>query len=349
MQTTLPTAPRPAAPSRRNTAAALSARTGVTWLIEQVVKPESLLVLNYHRIGDWWNTPHDEAVFSATADMFDDQVRYLKQRYSIVSLAEAVDLVTSKRKFAGTAVLLTFDDGYLDNHRLAFPILRAHGVPATFFLVTSLAGTAELPWWDQIAVAIKTTTKRSVQLPDVAGTVVSLDGRSRAAAQRQALDAFKSPTVTDPQRFLERLLDECEVTPAAAERLFLNWDEAREMRAAQMDFGSHTHSHRLLARLSLAEQVSELSLSRAILQRELQIPIDAVAYPVGSRTAYNAETFTAAQSAGYRAAFAFHGGINRPGEINPFSISRVAVEVTTSAPRFRMQCALAPHLHGYWF
>src|ERR1043166_4490896 len=58
-----------------------------------------------------------------------------------------------------SSVLLTFDDGYLDNYTLAFPVLRSHGVQAVFFLPTAFIGTAHLPLWDVIGYVVRQTRK----------------------------------------------------------------------------------------------------------------------------------------------------------------------------------------------
>src|SRR5438270_6415577 len=129
--------------SKRDRLASFSAFVGATSLMERCPRRPSLIVLNYHRLGDGTKCPYDSDVFSATADQFEQQVRYLKTKYRVASLAEAQDFIERPSNQL-PQVLITFDDGYLDNFELAFPILRKHGVPATFFLPTSFIGTDRL-------------------------------------------------------------------------------------------------------------------------------------------------------------------------------------------------------------
>jgi peptidoglycan/xylan/chitin deacetylase (PgdA/CDA1 family) len=121
------------------------------------------------------------------------------------------------------------------------------------------------------------------------------------------------------------------------------------MQEGGMDFGSHTHTHSILSKLSLDEQVQELSKSRAILEKRLGTTIDTLSYPVGEKTAFNSDSFEALSRTGYRAAFSFYGGCNPLGRANIFDLLRVSVEADVSWPRFRLQCALAPRAKGYWF
>jgi hypothetical protein len=122
--------------AKRELAAQMSAATGLTRVLEWMPKRRLLMVLNYHRIGDAAQTPYDPGVFSATAEEFNAQITYLKRRFRFSSLGETRGILRGGN-LPETSVLITFDDGYIDNYTLAFPILRAH---------TDFIGTGKLPW-----------------------------------------------------------------------------------------------------------------------------------------------------------------------------------------------------------
>jgi peptidoglycan/xylan/chitin deacetylase (PgdA/CDA1 family) len=328
--------------SKRDLTADTAALLGVTRALEALPHRPVLAVLNYHRVGDPARTPYDPDVFSATADGFDEQVRALKRRYAVVSLAEAAEIAEGRTRTRGVTVLLTFDDGYLDNYQNAFPVLRAHGVPATFFLITSQVGTATLPGWDRIAYAVRRTARDVVHLGPPYDVDLDLRAEGRLGATRQALRLFKSPRVTDPDHFVAALVEACEVgAPDASERLFMSWEEAAEMAKAGMDLGSHTHTHRILAKLPLADQVSELVTSRQVFRDRLGLDAVACAYPDGREYAFNLDTFTAMREAGYRLGFTFYGGLNFLPHDNPFNLARTAVAADMNLSRVRLRLALA--------
>jgi peptidoglycan/xylan/chitin deacetylase (PgdA/CDA1 family) len=80
----------------------------------------------------------------------------------------------------------------------------------------------------------------------------------------------------------------------------LSWSQVRELRDAGMSIGSHTWSHRNLARLSMAAAEDELRRSREVLEERLRQPVRSVAYPWGSlRRHVTDETFAGARRAGY--------------------------------------------------
>jgi peptidoglycan/xylan/chitin deacetylase (PgdA/CDA1 family) len=81
----------------------------------------------------------------------------------------------------------------------------------------------------------------------------------------------------------------------------LAWEQVEEMRSAGMGLGSHTWSHRNLARLDDAAAELELVRSRQVLEERLAAPVSAVAYPWGKLRRHVSErTFAAAERAGYR-------------------------------------------------
>jgi peptidoglycan/xylan/chitin deacetylase (PgdA/CDA1 family)/SAM-dependent methyltransferase len=61
----------------------------------------------------------------------------------------------------------------------------------------------------------------------------------------------------------------------------LGWPEIRQLQSEGVEFGSHSATHSPLTGLSPADIVHEAARSRAILQRELKVPIQAFAYPYG--------------------------------------------------------------------
>jgi peptidoglycan/xylan/chitin deacetylase (PgdA/CDA1 family) len=61
--------------------------------------------------------------------------------------------------------------------------------------------------------------------------------------------------------------------------LCLTWGQVRELRNLGIDFGSHTHTHRRLERLTATEIESELSESKAAIEQALGESVTSFAYP----------------------------------------------------------------------
>jgi peptidoglycan/xylan/chitin deacetylase (PgdA/CDA1 family) len=334
---------------KRELLARVCTRAGFTRALEAMPQRRTLIVLNYHRVGNADETPFDSGVFSATAEQFDSQIAYFKRRFHMATLEEVFAMLDGDAP-RGTSVLITFDDGYLDNYTVAFPILRAHGVQAVFFLPTAFIGTGRLPWWDMIAYIIKKSVKKRIHLAYPEPAIFDLTGEGGKRTSMQILQLFTQPAVKDPERFIADLERVCEVSrpKGTAERCFLDWDEARDMQQNGMAFGSHTHSHEILTKLSPELQREEARHSRQILEFELNRCVDILAYPVGLKHCFSADTVSALKQTGYRAAFSFYGGSNRPGRIQPFDIRRHGV-ADQSYSRLRLQTAWGAVTGTRWF
>lgn len=324
--------------------------SGVSALLSRLPARDSLLVLNYHRIGNPDDDLFDPGVFSATADQFNDQIEHLKRHVSLVTLEEALSFIGGaiKEKTHRCRVLITFDDGYLDNYEVAYPILRLHGVQGIFFLVTGMVGSCQVPWWDHIAYLMKTARRRRFTLHYPVELVVDIDRDGLAISLRDVLRSYKLPENTDPARFIRDLAEEAkgEDLPEALRR-FLNWDEALEMIRGGMAIGSHTHSHTVLSQLEPDRQYDELSMSRAIIKDKLGSEADVLAYPVGARTSFTHQTQKAAKDAGYRAAFSFYGGVNLLGKSSAYDLNRIGIG-EQSWSRFKVQTAVCRCTGSYW-
>lgn len=96
-------------------------------------------ILMYHEVTD---TPHPNfAKYSVTPREFAAQMRWLASaHYSTISLPALIAHRTTGSAIPRRAIVITFDDGFLDCAHHAGPVLAEYGFSATFFLVASLTG-----------------------------------------------------------------------------------------------------------------------------------------------------------------------------------------------------------------
>ena len=121
------------------------------------------IVLMYHRVAPAEYDPWDSAVSPVR---FDEQLAGLRRERELFPLPEFGSLL-ARGRLPARAAAITFDDGYACNALVAAPILRAHGLPATFFLTTGAIGTDREFWWDELARLVVET-----QAPVQASVVV---------------------------------------------------------------------------------------------------------------------------------------------------------------------------------
>ena len=88
-------------------------------------------VLNYHQVNDKFITP----LTMTTAD-FESQMKYLKDEgYHSISQEQFSAYMNGTGKLPEKPVLITFDDGYIDNYECAYPIMKKYDMRGTIFLI----------------------------------------------------------------------------------------------------------------------------------------------------------------------------------------------------------------------
>ncbi|HEY2572932.1 MAG TPA: polysaccharide deacetylase family protein, partial [Verrucomicrobiaceae bacterium] len=127
-------------------------------------------------------------------------------------MAEIAAALQDGKPFSERTLGLSFDDGYESNHRLAFPILREFGLPATIFLCTGFVDGAALPWFLRLENALACATTSEINFL-VGSTPLWLPIKTRAdrtAAFPVLLRAFKRLTQPAVEDHLLRLVNHLE-------------------------------------------------------------------------------------------------------------------------------------------
>jgi peptidoglycan/xylan/chitin deacetylase (PgdA/CDA1 family) len=240
-----------------------------------------VLILAYHRVV----TPDDlsrgyiEPGMYVLHDVFDMQVRWLLERFEILSFTQLLarwnDNEWDERK---KYCVLTFDDGWLDNYHHAFPILKTYQVPATIFLPTNYIGSNEWFWTEKIAFLLTCLGQprvTSMQRNRVGAMIAELPGlvRSELVGQEgislttmgKVIRQCKLLSPSEIESLLNRLSEILEVSNPH-ERVTVNWSEVTEMAKNGISFGSHSCSHHLLTRLNEETVRQELQESNRLLR-----------------------------------------------------------------------------------
>ncbi len=127
-------------------------------------------VLMYHHVGSLT----EKSSLNVSVETFERQMEFLKvHRYEVISLLEFLDGLKNHKSFSFKTVVITFDDGNLDNIENAFPVLKKMHFPATIFMITD---NINQPGWlseedlrilDQSGISIGSHTVHHAYLPDL--------------------------------------------------------------------------------------------------------------------------------------------------------------------------------------
>lgn len=115
-------------------------------LIRRILPYQKIPILVYHKITI---IPKLQDTFrlSVPPNSFQKQMEYIAKKKRCLRLHDYVARLRKGRKIFGNSVIITFDDGYLDNYFNAFPVLKNYNLTATFFVPTRLVGLTNR--WDE--------------------------------------------------------------------------------------------------------------------------------------------------------------------------------------------------------
>lgn len=107
-----------------------------------VKKNVKVPILLYHHITDEEFSGGNEISLISPKD-FRLHMTAIKVNFTPISLRQYYDYVmdtTGEVTIPDDPIIITFDDGYLSNYEIAFPILKELEIPATIFVVTNTVG-----------------------------------------------------------------------------------------------------------------------------------------------------------------------------------------------------------------
>ncbi|HET8678810.1 MAG TPA: polysaccharide deacetylase family protein, partial [bacterium] len=292
-----------------------------------------LRVLCYHRVSDPAHDPigGHPGVISATPQAFAEQIGLVARHYFPIGTEELRASLVEGRALPVGATLVTFDDGYRDFLTHAWPVLKAHRVPAIVFVPTAYPDRAKLFWWDELWQMLSNPVNAVVTL-DGAGRVDLRTPRGRWAA----LKVLRNELWTRRPAVIEQRMADLRATLGVSVALrssVLSWGELRALAADGVIIASHGRTHASMPSLSDEDLLKEIEGAQADLERELGVVEKVFAYPFGH---YDARAAGLLKERGFMAAFGVSFGRWTPAALDRFALPRQMVNVTHSRSRFQL-------------
>ena len=234
-----------------------------------------LSVLIFHRV-----LPLQDPLFpdEMHARRFDELCGWLKQWFNLLPLDAAVRHLKAGSLPARSACI-TFDDGYADNHHVAMPILRSHGLTATFFIATGFLDGGRM-WNDTIIESVRACQSPEFDLSSLGlGRHALASINERRAAIGTLVNQVKYRPIQERITLTEQMARLVNTPPP--ENLMMTSQEIKAMRLAGMQIGAHTITHPILAGLTDSEARDEIQGSKRFLEQLLEERVGLFAYPNG--------------------------------------------------------------------
>lgn len=238
---------------------------------------KNIAVLMYHRVCEnnynFWK-------LNVSPKHFEEQMRYINENYTVLNLSDDWDsIVEDDKKY----IVVTFDDGYVDNCRYALPILKKYDVRATIFLSTELINTNRMYWWDELEKIILIDKFRGdIEFRGVNYRIID----DKTAVQTLILirNELKNKLPEERDELLSSIRKQLLVAEANTDDLrCVSMSEINSLLDSQViDLGGHTKSHLSLSSVIKDEVIrNEVKESKDILESYTQCRVTSFAYPYG--------------------------------------------------------------------
>ena len=212
------------------------------------------------------------------AQRFEQIAAFLARCFRVMPLPDAIDAL-QRGCLPAAAACITFDDGYADNLEVAAPILRKHGLSATFFIATGFTGGGRM-FNDTVIEAVRAAPSGELDWSDLGLPRLRLDGiGDRLAAIDALLKALKYLEPAQRQEQVAEIARRAGLPQQST--LMMSVAQLRALRALGMDIGGHTMRHPILSRLDDAAALAEIGGGREQLTAWLGEAPRTFAYPNG--------------------------------------------------------------------
>ena len=258
-------------------------------------------------------------------ESFREICAHLASHYEVITLEETAAMAAGRfmarrGREDRPQVALTFDDGYRSNLRLALPVLREFGLPATVF-VSSAFAEGELLWFQKVDLALLRAEGERLTLR-LGPTLLDLPLRTLAekeAALRVLLTELKRLPWSELQAGVEKMrsLLGVDLSPPWPEPVRpLSRDELQALAAdGLVEIGGHTHRHPILAHCTDEAARAEIQQGADRLAEMLGRRARFFAYPNGGAGDFDAlRCGPWLEEAGYEAAFSMINGPVQSGQ-----------------------------------
>jgi len=246
------------------------------WKFFSYIGADSLRIVYYHLVTEVEHPySFDNSISPA---IFKEQVKFLKSKYEIISLPEAVERV-KKGDSVRNCLTITFDDGFVECSSIIAPILQDYGLTATFFLITNTIDNKDLMWRNKL-LYIQNTVSDQVKMN-------LIDKFARSDHIDSVLKLGDEWSMNEKDDLASELWNESGLIPLDKwldkNKPYMSKHQIEELLNNGFSIGSHSKSHPRCNLLSYEEYEEELIGSAKEIEKKFSIPVNLFSYPFGNR------------------------------------------------------------------
>lgn len=305
---------------------------------------EKSIILAYHRVLPQGSEDiqYIQPGMFVTVKSFEMHMAYIYKHYKTVALEDLIMCPNMKRTCS-----VTFDDGWYDNYKYAFPILKKYNIPSTIFLSTSYIGSSKTAWPDRLAYYIHKIPNNQlnriyqiIKHEKLQDKILEYENRLKLNRHKKELfiEILIEYMKMQDEQTISSIMSSIDLqfenlkTEFEARSHWLTWENIREMSFHSTAFGAHTHNHIILTKASQDYALKEINDSRDELAMHLGHPIKIFSYPNGE---YNDSLIKIIKTSGFKMAVTTNKGVVTNSN-SPFAMNRILIhdDIASTLPLF---------------
>jgi len=243
---------------------------------------QKLTVIMYHFVRELHKTRYPN-IKGLLLSEFKQQISYLKKHYTFINISDCIYSLQNNQALPSNAVLLTFDDGYIDHFENVFPVLKKNNIQGCFFPPAKAIIEEEVLDVNKIHFILASMSKNIDKLMneiyselDEFRSDYNLKSNEYYFSKLGIKNRFDSGEIIFIKRLLQVELEE-ELRSIIVDKLFkkyiskdersfskelyMNINQIRFMVENGMYIGSHGYNHYWLDKLSKNKQRDEVAKS----------------------------------------------------------------------------------------
>ncbi|MDJ0848101.1 MAG: polysaccharide deacetylase family protein [Myxococcota bacterium] len=307
-------------------------------------------IVMYHYVRELPRTSHPR-IKGLLLSEFRHQIEYFRKYHEFVTVADCIAAVRQEQDLPPKAVLLTFDDGFLEHYTNVFPILDQLGVQGCFFPPARAIRNHEVLEVNKIQFLLASIDSPDAVVKELFEAVDEARDEFSLESNDHYVENFRKPTRWDdenvglikkllqrelPAELRSRILGSLFARYVSAdeaafsEQLYMSMDQMRSMQRNGMYIGSHCYDHVWLNSLEDQEQAHQIDLSLEFL-RDVGSPTEdwVMCYPHGG---YDERTVRILRERRCAFALTTRVGIATVGPENAFELERLDTNDFPKAP-----------------
>jgi peptidoglycan/xylan/chitin deacetylase (PgdA/CDA1 family) len=255
-----------------------------------VKKTKGSRILVYHGICK--NKPLQFNTLFLTRKSFEEQLRFYKKYFNIVSLDDHFQQRFSNGKFN---ICLTFDDGFANNFKYVLPLLEQYEVPAAFFITGIREAGYDILWNDLLSIAYQYGPGKISFSGEEFGK--GWDGKYKSSSASRLLGDVLRCTGFEQKSDMIKAFASYKERVEKDYWLQMSEQEIKLMSASKwVTIGSHGYYHNDLSQIDSGLAKEEMIRSKQFLERVTGKEVKALAFPYGY---YSRELVNEAKQSGY--------------------------------------------------